>query len=111
MSDDKPTPTPPAPKKSKASKLTVSEHAQLNYPPATGGNVVDGVRMPHPDRWKHEAAAALHNWAEHKHHQSEEVRLSASDYKKAIEAACSLDDKGIPVPHEAAFCAVPTVKA
>ena len=109
MPDEK----PPSSKKTKASTATVavSEHAAANYPPSSTGRIVDGERQPHAERWKHAAAAALHNWGECAHHEAEEMKLSASDYAKAIEAACKLNDKGVPTPHDAAFYAVPTVKA
>lgn len=37
--------------------------------------------------WQHNAAAALHGWAEHEHHEAKPVDLSLDDYKKALLAA------------------------
>jgi hypothetical protein len=39
--------------------------------------------------WQHNAAAALHGWAEHEHHEAKPVDLSIDDYKKALLAASS----------------------
>ncbi len=89
-----------------APKAPISEHAAQACPYASGGRVVDGVRRPHVDRWKHEAAAALHGWAAHAHHQACEMELTAEDYASAVEAACILNDKGIPTPHKPALYAV-----
>ena len=96
-----PEAAPKAPKKS-----PVSEHAAAAYPAVAGGRVVDGVRSPHPEFWKHAAAAALHQWAAYAHHNNGEFELTADDYASAIEAACTLNAKGIPTPHKAALGAV-----
>lgn len=37
--------------------------------------------------WQHNAAAALHGWAEHEHHEGKPLELSRDDYKKALLAA------------------------
>jgi hypothetical protein len=37
--------------------------------------------------WQHNAAAALHGWAEHEHHEAKPVNISLDDYKKALLAA------------------------
>jgi hypothetical protein len=37
--------------------------------------------------WQHNAAAALHGWAENEHHEGKPVELSLDDYKKALLAA------------------------
>jgi hypothetical protein len=37
--------------------------------------------------WQHNAAAALHGWNEHEHHEAEPLKLSLDDYKKALLAA------------------------
>lgn len=42
---------------------------------------------PHPERWRHGAAAALHGWLEHAHHELEPMLLSQSDYEAALTAA------------------------
>jgi len=39
--------------------------------------------------WQHQAAAALHGWVEHEHHEAKPVDLSLDDYKKALLAASS----------------------
>ncbi len=96
-------------KKSKApepSKAPISEHAAAAYPYSATGRVVDGVRQPHAERWKHEAAAALHGWAAYAHHNNGELEITAEDYASAVEAACTLNAKGIPTPHKSAVGAV-----
>ncbi len=84
-------------------KLKVSEHGNNSYPYAKHGRIVDGQRMPHPERWKHDAAAALHDWKLFAHHNNGEMKLSKENYDKAIEAACELDSKGNVNPHEPAM--------
>lgn len=37
--------------------------------------------------WQHNAAAALHGWAEHEHNEAKPIELSLDDYKKALLAA------------------------
>lgn len=37
--------------------------------------------------WQHNAAAALHGWAEHEHHEAKPMHLSAEDYRAALLAA------------------------
>lgn len=59
---------------------TPEEFVVAEYPEATDGK-------PHPDRWKHEAAASLHGWAEHAHHSGASFRLTLKQYKDAIAAA------------------------
>lgn len=105
------TPPPADPPKASEDDPTVGEHGDAMFPYAKKGRVVDGERMPHKDRWKHASASALHCWPQHAHHEAKEMRLSADDYKQAIEAACKLDDKGHVHPHEAALYAVATPKA
>ena len=39
---------------------------------------------PHPDLWKHEAAAALHGWAAHRHHAGQPIQLTRADYEAAV---------------------------
>ncbi len=89
-----------------APKLPVSQRATAAFPPNAGGHVVDGVRCPHPERWKHEAAAALHGWAAYAHHNNGEFEITAEDYASALKAACELNAQGIPTPHKAAIGAV-----
>ena len=36
---------------------------------------------------QHAAAAALHGWAEHEHHEAKAIQISADDYKAALLAA------------------------
>lgn len=92
-------------------KLPVSELAQMAFPGATKGNHVNGVRAPHVARWMHAAAAAMHCWPQHAHHEAKEMELTPEDYGKAIEAACKLDSKGRTQPHKPALYAVKTPKA
>ena len=83
--------------------ISVSDHGQANYPYNAKGRVVNGSRTPHKERWKHECAAALHDWKLYTHHMGEEKMLSSEDYGKAIEAACKLDSKGHVHPHQPAL--------
>lgn len=99
------------PKQAAPGKQSVQALGDAAFPSAKNGQVVDGVRRPHADRWKHAAAASLHCWAQCAHHTAKEMQLTAIDYKKALEAACTLDAKGIPTPHEPALYVVPTQKA
>lgn len=68
--------------------------------------------------WQHNAAAALHGWAEHEHHEAAPIALSLDDYKLALLAASApvtrviaKDGKlGAKVDsHEAAAKGIPTV--
>lgn len=59
---------------------------------------------PHPDRFKHGAAAALHGWDLHAYHTGEELRLSEADYDAALTAAMSTSHEL--VPHDAALSPV-----
>ncbi len=92
-------------------KRTVGEHGNDRFPEAKKGPIVDGVRRPHAERWKHACAAALHRWAEYAHHNSKEMRLSDEDYVAALDAVMKPDKKGIYTPHEAALYVSPTPKA
>ncbi|HMI91568.1 MAG TPA: hypothetical protein VK509_09410, partial [Polyangiales bacterium] len=51
------------------------------------------------DLWKHAAAAALHGWAEHAHHEGKPMELSADDYAAALKAAEGPNAEGEYVPH------------
>jgi len=37
--------------------------------------------------WQHAAAAALHGWAQHAHHEAEPIKISRKDYEAALKAA------------------------
>ncbi len=69
-----------APKKA---KRKVSDWAQLMFPPGRRG-------APHDDIWKHNAAAALHKWEEHRHHAGAELELDEETYNAALAAASTL---------------------
>jgi hypothetical protein len=58
------------------------------------------VKRQNPDLWKHGAAASLHCWAEHAHHEAKEMELSESAYDAAIKAVCSAPPYK---PHKAAL--------
>lgn len=49
--------------------------------------------------WRHNCAAKLHGWAEHKHHAGADIELSAEDYAAALKAVEEPDAKGNYVPH------------
>ena len=89
----------------------VSEHMTANYPSPAGTSAQKGVGRPHPELWKHAAAAALHCWGQHAHHMAKEIQLSDADYAAAIKAALKPNKKGVYVPHEAALFVLKTVKA
>jgi hypothetical protein len=55
------------------------------------------------DLWKHAAAAALHGWAEHAHHEGAPMELSAEDYAAALKAIEAPNAKGEYVPHAPAL--------
>lgn len=67
----------------------------------------------------HAAAAALHGWPEHAHHEGAQIQLSEDDYKAALQAASKpvtravdKDGKTTGEPldsHEAAAKGVPTI--
>lgn len=68
--------------------------------------------------WQHNAAAALHGWLEHEHHEAKPIELSAEDYKAALLAASApvtriVGKDGKPGEktnsHEAAEKGIPTV--
>ncbi len=109
---DKPTPIAPKREaKAAPSKRPVSEHGRANYPSAGRPGGQRGVGRPHPELWKHSAAAALHCWGQHAHHMAAEMELSDSDYAKAIEAASAPNNMGEYVPHKAASFVLKTEKA
>ncbi len=67
---------------------------------------------------QHMAAAALHGWDKHTHHEGKPIELSADDYKAALHAAYNpvtriVDKDGKPGAvtdsHEAAAKGIPTV--
>lgn len=63
---------------------------------------------PHPEAWKHGAAAALHGWELHAYHTGQPMRLSEADYRAALEAAVTFQ----PVPgKEGAFTYLPHAPA
>ena len=109
---DEVIPSAPAakPKPEKAAKCPVSALANEAFPPvpkrSKSGKVIG--KMPPFDFWQHNAAAALHCWAQHKHHLGKEIELTQADYDKALAAAQKLDAKGVPHPHKPALYDVPT---
>jgi hypothetical protein len=58
---------------------------------------------PHPDAWKHAAAATLHDWPLHQHHAATPMELTRADYEAALAASESTDASGAYVPHPAAL--------
>lgn len=68
-------------------RLTPGEWAERKgfaAPPLNPGRPSAG----HPDRWKHEAAAALYGWTHHAyHHQTSPFQLTEQDYDVALETA------------------------
>ena len=78
--------------KSEDGKLTVDEWAELKFPKNKRGHQHHGI-------WRHAAAAVLHGWAEHKHHQNGAMRLTEGEYDKALKAM----DSPTATPHKAAL--------
>jgi hypothetical protein len=72
----------------KSSKAPVAAHA---------------ARLPNADAWKHAAAAALHGWGEHAHHEGKSMELSADDYAAALKAVEGPGPSGDYEPHKAAL--------
>ncbi len=110
MASNDDTRTPPK-TQAESSKRPVSELGDAAFPYAKRGKIVDGVRRPHEDRWKHTAAESLHCWKQCAHHTAKEMELTETDYQKALVAAGKLNAKGIPTPHKPALYAVPNQKA
>ena len=64
-------------------------------------------RSPRPMRWvtpspSHLAAAALHGWKEHAHHENGPMMLTKDDYLAAL-AAINGDERGKLTPHKPAL--------
>lgn len=122
-------PEAPAPEKAKSDGLaTPHEHAVAigayleRARTAVVGSQDPVIRLY---SWQHAAAAALHGWAEHEHHEAAPIRLKVGDYKLALLAATNpvtrvavdakTDAKGNPVKagekvdsHKAAELGIPT---
>lgn len=74
--------------------------------PATrkGGTDAEPRMIAHADLWQHAAAAALHGWADHAHHEGKAILLTAEEYFHALVAATEPDAKrGDYVPHAPAL--------
>ncbi len=88
---------------------TVVREAQIGSQPAA-------FEQFHPF---HDAAAALHGWAQHEHHEGSPIRISRDDYQAALKAASApvtraLDKNGKPTgapidSHEAAQKGIQTI--
>lgn len=58
----------------------------------------------HASLWQHNAAAALHGWDKHAHHEGAPMQLTGDDYFYALVAASEPTGKaGDYVPHPAAL--------
>lgn len=88
-----------------AVKKTPDEWARVGFPSTRKGGSDAAPRMiEHPDRWQHAAAAALHGWADHEHHEGKQILLTAEEYFQALVAASEPTGKrGDYVPHEPAL--------
>lgn len=53
--------------------------------------------------WQHNAAAALHGWADHAHHAAAPIQITAKAYRNALRAAAEPDAVGNYLPHPAAL--------
>jgi hypothetical protein len=73
-------------------RLTPRQWADSMFPRSQTGRL-------HPERWKHGAAAALHQWAAYAHNSGRQIELTRSEYQAALDAAC----KPNPAPHPAAL--------
>lgn len=98
------TEKPPAqPAKVEAEKrLTPAEHARRtgNVKPLAG-LAINGDRRREQFSWQHAAAAQLHGWAEHEHHEGKPIELTAAEYEAALKAASEpvtreIDENGKP---------------
>lgn len=87
---------------------TITRTARVNNEPET-------FQLYH---WQHSAAAALHGWANHEHHEAKPMQLSREDYNAALLAATKpvtrlLGADGKPGEitdsHEAAAKGLPTI--
>lgn len=88
-------PEPEAKTAPKASPVrTVDEWRAAKFPPVKHG--VDPV-------WQHNAAAALHCWAQCAHHTAKPMALSEQDYDAALAAVLTTDARGVPTPHKPAL--------
>lgn len=52
---------------------------------------------------RHDAAAVMHGWTLHEHHEQKPFELTRADYEAAIEAAGKTDERGQPIPHAPAM--------
>jgi hypothetical protein len=59
--------------------------------------------IPDVPAWQHAAAAALHGWAEHAHHEGAQLEIELDDYLAALKAASAPNAKGEYVPHARAL--------
>ena len=62
-----------------------------------------GAAVEKGEAWKHAAAAALHGWAEHAHHEGKPMELEPEDYAAALKAAEAPNAEGEYVPHAPAL--------
>lgn len=51
-------------------------------------------------KWQHAAAASVHGWDLHEHHEGGPIQLTEQEYQAALDAACPA--KGLPKQHEPA---------
>lgn len=83
-------------------RLAPAEHAkQTGNVQPFHGLAVNGERATERFSWQHAAAAQLHGWAEHEHHEGGPILLTRAEYAAALKAASEpvtrvLDDKGRP---------------
>lgn len=98
----KETPEPTAP--TKAEKRSPHEHAEAFGHVISGSGPRFGSEPNGPDySWQHRAAAQLHGWLEHEHHEGKPVELSEHDYQAALFAASRTNESGDYTPHKPAM--------
>lgn len=69
-------------------KKSPEEWARVGFPmQRKGGSDAHPRMVSHPNFWQHKAAAALHGWSEHAHHEGAPIKLTADEYYGALVAA------------------------
>ena len=95
--------SPPAATGAEATKSGKSaDEVEAKSPEEWRAIVLVGKKKPHPDTWKHNAAAMLHGWAEHRHHTNRPIEIPRDAYEKALAAASEPGVDGKYTPHDAA---------
>ena len=86
-----------APAPSSGPTATPTDWSRARFPEGERGR-------PHPQLYRHGAAAALHGWDLHRYHTGAELQLGEADYDAALLAVDPKD--GVIAPHEGALSPV-----